>query len=129
MPTIAILCGTALTLLGLIGYFATGMVSWTALIPALFGVPLLVLGALALKPALRKHAMHGAAALGLLGLLGSAMGVPKAVTLLAGGTVARPAAAVSKAIMAVLCLAFLALCVKSFVDARRNRPQQTPRAG
>jgi len=121
MAMLTILLGAALVLLGVGGYLLTGMVSWTALIPAIFGVPFLVLGLLAGKPTARKHAMHGAAGLSLLGLAGGVMGVPKLVTLLGGGEVARPAAAISQSIMALLCAVFLALCVKSFVDARRQR--------
>jgi hypothetical protein len=121
MPTVAIALGVALVLLGAGGYVVTGMTSWTALIPALFGLPIAVLGAVATNPSARKHAMHAAAGLGLLGLLGSAMGLPKLVTLLSGGTVARPGAAVTQSLMAGLCLAFLVLCVKSFFDARRCR--------
>ena len=49
--------------LGLGGYFGTGMNSWTALIPAFFGIAIALLGALALKDAYRMHAMHGAVAL------------------------------------------------------------------
>ncbi len=58
--------GIAMIALGLIGYFGSNMVSVTALIPAIFGVLLVVFGAIAQKEHLRKHAMHGAAVVGLL---------------------------------------------------------------
>jgi hypothetical protein len=123
MPWLSIVIGVALLLLGIVGYILTDMVSWTALIPAFFGLPLGLLGLAALEPAWRKHAMHAAAALALLGLLGSAMGLPKVVSLLAGNDVERPGAAVSQTIMAALCLLFLVFAVKSFIRARRSRTQ------
>ena len=60
MPKITIGLGILLILLGLGGYFGTDAKSFTALIPAFVGVPLLLLGCLALKDNLRKHAMHAA---------------------------------------------------------------------
>lgn len=113
--------GVVLALLGAAGYALTGGVSITALIPTFFGLPLIVMGALALNERFRKHAMHAAAALGLVGFVGSAGGLPKLVTLLTGGEVARPAAVMAQSIMAALTAVFVGLCVKSFIDARRAR--------
>src|SRR5688572_9752107 len=42
MASITIVVGLVLTLLGVLGYFLTGTSSLTALIPALFGLPLVV---------------------------------------------------------------------------------------
>ena len=72
-----------------------------------------------------KHAGHAAAVLALLGLLGSAQGVPAAITVAQGGEVERPEAAVSQAIMALLCVVFLVGAIKSFVDARKAREAQS----
>jgi hypothetical protein len=113
--------GVALIALGLGGYFATGAQSPTALIPAAAGLLLVGFGLLARNPRMRMHAMHGAALVGVLGLAGSIGGVSKVAKLLAGETIARPAAAISRSIMALLCLAFVALTVRSFVAARIAR--------
>lgn len=121
MTKIAIGYGIALILLGLVGYFATGRQSPTALIPAAFGLVALVLGLLARKESLRKHVMHGAALLGLLGAAGGARGLPGFFRWLSGGEVERPAAVISQTVMVVLSLVFVALCVKSFIDVRRSR--------
>jgi hypothetical protein len=118
---VTIVFGLALIAVGVVGFVATGSEHYTALIPAVPGLLLVVLGSLAARPALRKHAMHGAAMVGLLGFLGTVMGVPKAITLATGGTVERPAAAVSQTVTAALCLVFVGLCVNSFVQARRRR--------
>lgn len=112
--------GVTLIFFGLIAYFGTGMVSITALIPAFFGILFVVLGIAARKEALYKHMMHGAALLALLGLIGSGRGLLTAFAMLSGQSVERPDAAISQAVMAVLCIVFLAAAVKSFVDARKG---------
>jgi len=119
MPKMTIIYAWALMLLGIIGYFATGMVSVTALIPMFFGLPIMALGIGAKHQARRKNVMHIAAALGLLGFLGSARGLGGLFTLIGGGEVARPGAVISQSIMAILSLVFVLLCVKSFIDARK----------
>jgi hypothetical protein len=116
-----ILIGAVLIALGLVGWFGSGGASVTALIPAFFGVVLLLLGVVARKEQYRKHAMHAAVIVGLLGFLGSARGLVQLPALIAGAEVARPAAVIAQSIMAVLTGIFVALCVKSFIDARRNR--------
>jgi hypothetical protein len=128
VPYVAILCGAVLVALGLDGYagFAglirpTELHSPTALIPAYFGAVLVVCGLVALNERLLKHAMHFAAMVGLIGLLaGAGMGLPKLPKLLAGEA-ERPAAVRSQLWLAGVCLVFVALCVNSFVQARRRR--------
>lgn len=120
MARLTIVYGLLLIVLGIASYFGTGQESKTALIPALFGAPILLSGVVALQDHLRRHAMHAAAALALLGFLGSAPGLLKAFTLLGGGEVARPNAVIAQAVMALLSLVFLVLCVRSFINARRS---------
>lgn len=124
MSNTAVGFGLALIVLGVGGYLVTGMQSPTALIPALFGILLGWMGALARKPEKRKLAMHIAAGLGVIGFLATARALPKIGALLAGDPVARPAAVVSQAIMSVLMLVFVVLCVRSFINARRNRSME-----
>jgi hypothetical protein len=114
--------GIALILLGVIGYVATGMQSITALIPAIFGVLLTILGMVGREPSRRKMAMHIAAAVGILGFAGSARGLAKIGAVLAGDPVERPAAVITQSIMAVMMLAFVYLCIRSFIVARRKLP-------
>ena len=122
MAKITIGFGLALILIGVIGYVATGMEHVTALIPAFLGVPICMLGALALNEGRRKHAMHVAVAIALLGLLGTLRGLMQLPALLSGADVARPAAVMAQALTAVLCAIFIALAVKSFMNARRGAP-------
>jgi hypothetical protein len=106
--------------LGLAGYIGTGSQFPTALIPAALGVLLGIFGFLAISPSesRRKLFMHINVTLGLLGFLGTVVGLVQFVT---GNLGARPAATESKAAMAVLCLIYVALCVRSFIAARKAR--------
>jgi hypothetical protein len=120
VPSITVALGVALIILGLAGYFLTGAVSLTALIPAAFGLLIAVSGLIARDERRRKHAMHAAVAVALLGFLGSIRGVLQIGALL-DGTAARPAAIVSQTLMAVMTLGYLVVAVRSFVNARANR--------
>ena len=122
MAKITIGFSLALVLIGVISYVATGMEHVTALIPAFLGVPILILGVLALNEGRRKHAMHAAVVLALLGLLGTLRGLTQLPALLSGADVARPAAVVAQSLTAVLCAIFIALAVRSFMNARRGAP-------
>jgi hypothetical protein len=119
MARITIGLGLVLIALGLGGYFGTGRASVTALIPAFFGLALLLLGLVALNARLRRHAMHLAVIIGLLGCAGTARGLIKLPVLLTGGEDARPAAVAVQAAMSVACFIYVLLCVRSFIKARR----------
>lgn len=109
--------------LGLIGFIGTGSTHYTALIPAALGLLLGIFGLLALSPdpGRRKLFMHINVTLGLLGFLGTIMGLIQWFQMMAGATVKNPPATESKAAMALLCLIYVALCVRSFIAARRAR--------
>ena len=125
MANTAIAFGVILIALGIVGYVATGASSPTALIPSFIGLLLAATGAIARNPAKRKHAMHAAAAIGLIGFAGAARGLSKIGAVLSGEPVERPAAVVSQSVMAVLCLLFVILCVRSFINARRSGAMET----
>lgn len=121
MPIVTIVVGSLLMSLGIIGYVFSDSHSLTALIPAAFGFLLEACGALAMRPQLKKHAMHGASVITLLGMLGSLMGTVTFIKMIAGADVARPMAAKVQAAMFVICLIFLGLCIRSFRAARAQR--------
>jgi hypothetical protein len=121
MAKLTIAYGVIFILMGLYGYFGISSESLTALIPTFFGIPMLILGWLGLNEKYLKHTMHIAAVLNLLGFAGTVGGLIKFFKMLDGAETARPAAVTVQAIMAVLCLVFLILAIKSFIDARKNR--------
>ncbi len=116
MSSTTILFGVLLTLLGLAGYVLTGASSPTALIPAIFGLLLLALGLLARSEPMRKHAMHAAATVALLGCGGALFSLMRTP---AGPR--SPMAVSSQTAMVILTAVFVGLCVKSFIDVRRAR--------
>lgn len=106
-------------ILGIVGYVVGSMndrASITALIPALFGIILFALGLVAQsKESLRKHMMHAAAAVALLGFLATAGRLLSKLSELT-----MSAAVLSQVAMAIVCLIFVLLAIKSFRDARKS---------
>ena len=117
MPAVTRLIGFLLIVLGLVGYFATGRASITALIPAFFGAVFLILAMAARSESARKHVMHAAVALALLGALG---GLGRIIPAIGAGTLGRPAV-LAQIAMTVILLVYVALGVRSFIEARKAR--------
>jgi hypothetical protein len=119
MPSTAILFGRLLILVGIIGYgygMYNGNPSLTALIPAAFGLVMMILGHFAeSKVNLRKHLMHVAVVIGLLGFLMPIGRILSKIT-----DFSFTFATVMLLSMAILCLVFVLLCVKSFTTARKS---------
>jgi hypothetical protein len=119
MPAIAILIGLMLILTGLggfgYGYAKDGVAHFTAMIPAIIGLLILLCGAVAIfTENLRKHLMHAALAIAGLG------GIATAITIFTG-KLEMSAPLASKSVTAVLCFVFVILGVRSFIAARRDR--------
>ena len=121
MLRLTFVIGGILTVLGVVAYFATGAASVTALIPTFIGVLLLVCGAIASRGEnARKHAIHAALVVALLGALGSLMQVAKLGDVIAG-TAQRPAAVIVSTVMFVLLVLYIVMGVRSFIAARKAR--------
>ena len=124
MARITIVFGVLLALLGVGFYFATVPHAPTSLIPLYFGIILVLLGALANTEDAKRRMlfMHIAVTVGLLGFLFPFIrAVPGAIKMLQGVAVAHPLAIEEQMLMALLCLIFVGLCVRSFIAARRAR--------
>jgi hypothetical protein len=140
VPTL--IAAILLIVVGVVGYAGQDVdpvkgKSWTALIPAIVGGVLAVSGLLAFKPGLRKHAMHLAAVVGLLGFVGGFMplqnqakkirtaaeeeGNPISTTEAFSRVDPTKKSAVSGELMSLICLVFVVLCVNSFIQARKAR--------
>lgn len=128
MPALSALFGIALTALGLLAYFYPEPLGVgkngepatpghpSALSPVAIGVILLIAGLVSMaKPGARKHAMHAAAAISLFGTIGGL--VPVILRKFAFEEVAVKVGLG----MSVLSVIFLALCVNSFIQARKAR--------
>jgi hypothetical protein len=119
MSATSIVFGVILILIGAAGYaygLSTGHASITALIPAFFGVVLAILGWLAqVKENLRKHLMHVAVVIALLGFI-----LPTGRLASKFSELSLSAAVLSQAAMAFVCLIFVIFAVRSFAAARRK---------
>jgi hypothetical protein len=123
MAVPAVIAGVLLVVVGIVGYTSQdpAKTSPTALIPAIFGLILGLCGVLAIwKDSLKKHVMHAAAAVALLGMLGAPYPIFKR---LAKGDDINPSepAVVSAYLTTFICAVFLAMCVRSFTQARKAR--------
>jgi hypothetical protein len=126
MAKVTLIFAALLIILGLAGFFGTGSVHPTALIPAWWGLAMGVFGSLAMSPkeGRRKLFMHINAAIAALGSIGAL------VVAIQGYGAAREAglnpdyiALAAKLIMAALLLIYVLLCVESFIKARRSRQE------
>lgn len=118
MARLTIVFGLALVALGAAFWVITGMDHVTPLIPSFFGIAITVCGVIVLaKPTWRKHVMHVSVLIALLGMAGAGMRIPKALD--SDGIAGTKT--IEMLLMLILCAAYLALGIKSFVDARRNR--------
>lgn len=123
MAKLTIVFGILLILLGITGFVATGSSHPTALIPCAFGLLLALFGTLARTEDAKKRMlwMHIAVTVGLLGFLFTIPGLIDVIRMAQGITVKRPAAAEEQSVMWFICGVFVALCVRSFIAARRSR--------
>ena len=119
-PTI--FCGLLLVLVGVIGYSMADpeTKSPTALIPAFVGGILVVCGALAFNEARRKHVMHLAAMVGLIGCVGGFMPLVRQYSK-TGEFDPTKKSAIAGELMILICGVFVWLCVASFINARKAR--------
>lgn len=118
MPVNAIIFGVILIVIGGVGY-VHGMMnekaSITALIPAFFGIVLAGLGAAArASEGMRKHIMHVAVTVALLGFILTAGRLVSKI-----GELSMSAAVVSQIAMAAICLIYVVLSIRSFIAARQ----------
>lgn len=119
MVRIVMVFGVLLILLGLVAYFVLAdpdQRSVTALIPAMAGIPILVCGVIGVVPAARKHAMHVAM---LLALLGAIAPWGRLVKAFQDGFEFNEKTGVQLG-MSALCAMLLVLGVKSFISARKD---------
>lgn len=113
--------GGVLVVVGVISYIASGAVSLTALIPSGLGALLLIAAAVARNDAIRRHVMHVAMLIALIGIVATFSNTLRLGEVFAG-TTERPLAVIASAVTFLTLLVYLGFGIASFVQARRNRP-------
>ncbi len=126
MAKVTLVFAALLVALGLAGYFYTGVVHSTALIPLWFGLALGLFGFLAISPSekRRKIFMHINVVIGAIGFLGALIrAIQSYGSARTQGIAPDYIAITDQLIMAGLLLIYLNLCVRSFITARRSRQE------
>ena len=128
-PTI--ICGALLVLVGIVGYGTSDVQPppMTALIPAFFGAALIACGGLAFNVKFRKHVMHFAAMVGLLGAVGGFMPLIRQMSKNDGDFDPTKKSAVAGELMILVCVVFVGMCVNSFIQAKKARKAKEASAG
>src|SRR5699024_9101280 len=109
MPRTTIGTGALLIIMGVIAYIATAFASWTALIPAILGMIMIICGLVAIgRP---KIGLVLALVVAFMGILGTALNVMQLGELIAGNA-ERPAALLTRE------LTFLFLIIYDIIGVR-----------
>ncbi|AWR87606.1 hypothetical protein [Meiothermus taiwanensis] len=117
LPARALWTGVFLILVSTLAVMGSKLTP-TALIPGILGLLIALMGIWANRtPSQQPLAMNIALGLSLLGLLGSLRGIPDFITLLGGGTVERPVAAMAQFATVFICLGFV---LRWLVERRRK---------
>ena len=123
MAKVTLVFAVLLVALGLAGFFGTGSMHPTALIPTWWGMAMALFGLLAMSPSAgrRKLFMHINVSIALLGFLGAAEEAVRGyLHARSAGLAVDAIALASKLTMAGLLLIYVILCVRSFISARRS---------
>jgi hypothetical protein len=123
MAKVTLIFTVLLCTLGLVGFYGTGAIHKTALIPSYFGLALGVFALLANNANEKRRAlfMHINVTIGLLGFLGGAIEAVRGyMSATSKGIAPDEIALASKLTMSGLMLIYVLLCVRSFIAARRS---------
>jgi hypothetical protein len=122
MAKLTMVFGALLVAISICFWLSMGMAQTAALHPAGIGVLLILSGVLANTENAKRRMlwMHIAVTLGLIGFLTT--GIRAAIELSHGlASIVNRAAFYERILIALVCLIFVALCVRSFIAARRSR--------
>lgn len=124
MAKMSLVFGVLLAILGVGSYLGTGSQHPTALIPLWFGLALGLFGFLAISPneSRRKLFMHINVTIGLIGFLGAAIqAIREFGHARSLGISPNYIAIGAQSAMALILLIYVLMCVRSFIEARRQR--------
>ncbi|NGM67856.1 hypothetical protein G6M89_02320 [Natronolimnobius sp. AArcel1] len=117
-PGLGIVLGAVLVVIGIAAYVLSDFASVTALIPAIFGVVIAALGLVGRQTDREQIAGYAIGVLALLGVLGSARGVPDVIALVTGGSVDSSVAAVAQGSMIVIGVVLLGAVARDLLAGR-----------
>lgn len=118
VSTLGIVLGIGLIAVGVGAYVLSEFESVTALIPAIFGVVIALLGVVGRQTTRERLAVYGIGLLALLGVLGSAQGISDLIALLTGEPVDSAIAPIAQSTTVVIGLVLLGAVGKYVLDTR-----------
>jgi len=120
MAKITVAFGVVLVAISLGFWLMMGRVDMAAPHPAGVGLVLILCGVLANTENAKQRMlwMHIAVTMGLIGFLITGI---RAVVQMVRGAIAVPLAFDERVVVAIVCLVYVVLCVRSFIAARRSR--------
>ena len=117
---VSVIYGVILVVFAVVISLISGSDSLTSYIPAMFGLPILILGLIAVwAPSKQKLVMHINVVIGLVIFLAGLSVIPSLVSVVNLNT--NLWANVSKLFMSLTGALYLTICVKSFIFIRRKR--------
>jgi hypothetical protein len=124
-PRVALWAGIALTLIGLACRYLIGARGFDSVTPLLFGMPIALLGVVALEPQYARRAMQSIAILSLLGALATLHVLPALDDALQGKPLPGNVAVVlANGAMLLLCGLLLIVCSVAFLSVWWKRRQR-----
>ena len=115
MPKATVWYGIGLIIFGAVAYTAVGMVTFSVLTPAYYGIALSTAGTVALKEKSGKNGMHIAGVIALLGIFDGLASLVPAMLCDNG----LDGSAITEMLMAVSMAVFLGFCVRSFIEGKK----------
>ena len=115
MAKLSLIYGVFFILLTRVIIRGQGSETITLFIPILLGIPMLLLGLFGLNEKYFKYTTFGAAILMIIGFSGTLGGLIKFYNMISGTVTPNHTDVYVQAIVALMCLVFLALSVTSFI--------------
>lgn len=115
MKILTISFGIVLTILGAIYYNTVGASGINTLLPAIFGILIILFGFLQDRWE-HRHPLYGSLILAVLAFIGSIQALFNLFKMLTGGEVAEPTAVLVRSLIGVLCVVFIALALTLMKD-------------
>ncbi len=116
--SVGLALGGVLVVVGIGAYVLSDFASVTAFVPTVFGVAIAGLAVAGREQRRERPAIYAIGILAILGVLGSARGIPDVVALLTGGSVDSVVAPVTQGVMIVVCLVLVLVAGRYVLGTR-----------
>ena len=126
MTLLTALYGAFLTAIGLFAYFIISSESITALIPAFFGIPILIIAAIQANGQIVRTGLIIAVILAAIGFIATIPSLLKLPALLNETDIPRPEATIIQISMSILSLLYLVPALGALFKRQSAQPGESP---